>query len=130
MNATGAVGGRKGVADDVGRERKQTFVAIVIGLAFVLGFAGLVLMRRGRRPAETEGDVDAETEADADMPDEADAEAEAEAQEEAPPARAAAPGRPTVAGARAGKVCPTCGERYGGEDQFCGADGTTLVPLN
>ncbi len=118
--ATGAVGGRRGVADDVGRERKQTFVAIVIGLAFALGFAGLVLMRRGRRPAEPE--IDAETEADAD--------AETEALAETPPDQAPARTSPTRPEAPIGKVCPTCGARYGAEPQFCGADGTTLVPLN
>ncbi|HVK67169.1 MAG TPA: hypothetical protein VM694_21935 [Polyangium sp.] len=132
--ATGAVGGRKGVADDVGRERKQTFVAIVIGLAFVLGFAGLVLMRRGRRPAETDPETEAELneEAQAEAEGQADAEdeANAEAEAEAPKAQAPARSSPTRAGAPAGKVCPTCGERYGAEAQFCGADGTTLVPLN
>ena len=132
--ATGAVGGRKGVADDVGRERKQTFVAIVIGLAFVLGFAGLVLMRRGRRPAETDLETEAERneEAQAEAEGQADAEDEAnvEAEAEAPKAQAPARSSPTRAGAPAGKVCPTCGERYGAEAQFCGADGTTLVPLN
>ncbi|TKD12604.1 hypothetical protein [Polyangium fumosum] len=132
--ATGAVGGRKGVADDVGRERKQTFVAIVIGLAFALGFAGLVLMRRGRRPAETDAETDAETEAERNEEAQAEAEAEAgaedEANAEAPKAQAPARSSPTRAGGPAGKVCPTCGERYGAEAQFCGADGTTLVPLN
>ncbi len=28
------------------------------------------------------------------------------------------------------KVCPTCGTRFGPEADFCGADGTSLVPLN
>ncbi|MRG94018.1 hypothetical protein [Polyangium spumosum] len=129
--ATGAVGGRKGVADDVGRERKQTFVAIVIGLAFVLGFAGLVLLRRGRRPAEAASFAEEEEAfAEGDAAAEAEAEADAEMPAAAPEVQAAARTSPTAAAAAARKVCPTCGERYGAEDQFCGADGTTLVPLN
>ncbi|MDI1482787.1 hypothetical protein [Polyangium sp. y55x31] len=126
--ATGAVGGAKGVADDVGRERKQTFVAIVIGLAFALGFAGLVLMRRGRRPAEPDPETEAVLNEEAQA--EAEAKAETEAEAEAPKAQAPARSAPTRAAAPSGKVCPTCGERYGAEAQFCGADGTTLVPLN
>ncbi len=29
-----------------------------------------------------------------------------------------------------GKICPTCGTRYGGEADFCGKDGTALVLVN
>jgi len=29
-----------------------------------------------------------------------------------------------------GKICPTCGERYGAEAAYCGKDSTKLVPLN
>ncbi len=77
--ATGTIGGRTAVADDMARERKATFLAIVVGLSLVLGFVGLVLVRRGRSPdpvvkggaplegAEDEGEpspgVDASTEA-------------------------------------------------------------------
>jgi hypothetical protein len=28
------------------------------------------------------------------------------------------------------KICPSCGDRFGAEAQFCGKDGTTLVPIN
>jgi len=119
--ATGAVGGRKGVADDVGRERKQIFVAIVVALAFTLGFVGLVLLRRGKRPPETEDD--AETEEEAETAKEAWAKAETGAAEEASAKRT---GEKKVSG----KVCPTCGARFGADALFCGEDGTTLVPLN
>jgi len=29
-----------------------------------------------------------------------------------------------------GKICPTCGQRYGAEAEFCGKDGTSLVMIN
>ena len=29
-----------------------------------------------------------------------------------------------------GKICPSCGGRYGGEATFCGKDGTALVLVN
>jgi hypothetical protein len=29
-----------------------------------------------------------------------------------------------------GKICPTCGERFEGNAEFCGKDGTQLVLLN
>jgi len=133
--ATGAVGGRKGVADDTGKERKQIFVALVALAALAFGLVGFALLRRGKRPIE-EADPDADADADAD----AEARAEAEAGADADP-EAEADTANTDEGAQdlkapspvkkpAGKVCPTCGARFGEEAMFCGEDGTTLVPLN
>jgi len=124
--ATGAVGGRKGVADDVGRERKQTFVAIVIGVALLLGFAGLALMRRGKRSVE----VEEEAGFDEDRANDEDAESDEDVETEARPRVSSSPPPAASQAAKTGKVCPTCGARYGAEDQFCGSDGTILVPLN
>jgi hypothetical protein len=36
---------------------------------------------------------------------------------------------PVAAGPK-GKICPTCGARYGGEATFCGKDGTSLLLVN
>src|SRR5690606_25729673 len=47
--ATGTIGGRTTTGEDLGRQRKNLFVAIVGGVAACLGFAGLILLRRGRR---------------------------------------------------------------------------------
>ncbi|WP_437607976.1 hypothetical protein WMF20_45030 [Sorangium sp. So ce834] len=128
--AAGTIGGRTTSGEDVGRERKNLFVAIVGGVAACLGFAGLILLRRGRRragelegPASTGGGLGARGGAGAD---------------DAPPSSGAALAAPAVGGAvpvgpapRArGKICPTCGDRYPGEAMFCGKDGTQLVLLN
>jgi hypothetical protein len=139
--ATGTIGGRTAVADDKAHERKTTFLAIVVGLSLTLGFVGLVLARRGRRPdpaPEPEGAVGAP--AGLDEGDEGDEEdpidgAEASAAEApvpmppvATPAQAAK-AAPRKAASR-GKICPTCGERYPSEAVFCGKDATSLVLLN
>lgn len=119
--ATGTIGGVAGVAEDTAKERKRTFVAVVVGIAAVLGLVGLVFVRRGRRadrepiedPPPSEGEpVDAAT------PERA----------QAAPEPAPAP-KPKEASAR-GKICPTCGERYGADASFCGKDRTTLVLIN
>jgi LPXTG-motif cell wall-anchored protein len=104
------------VAEDTARGRKQAFVAIVAGIAAMLGLAGLVLWRRGHRAR-----VEAEqrtSEYDVPPPETT---AEAAPPVVAPPA--SAPKKP-------GKICPTCGGRYTSDDSFCGKDGTTLVLLN
>jgi hypothetical protein len=131
--ATGAVGGRKGVAEDVARERKQIFVAIVGGIAACLGFAGLLLARRGRRRAtpaeEGEEALSEETGATTEEADEivVPAPETAAAPASSPPNAAPSSAQKPP---RKGKVCPTCGSRYDAEALFCGADGTSLVPLN
>jgi hypothetical protein len=139
--ATGTIGGRITTGEDVARERKNVFVAIVGGVAACLGFVGLVLLRRGRRrpalDAEDEGGeraeggerVDAETEREgAPAPSFGATRLSAGMSRDAgvPPGGGAAA---SVAQKR-GKICPTCGEHYPGEAMFCGKDGTQLVPLN
>jgi hypothetical protein len=130
--ATGTIGGRTAVAEDVARQRKLTFVAIVSAVAAVLGFIGLILMRRGRR-------IEAAAEPESPDSDEA-----AASERQAPPAPAEPAAPPPEAGpallspavrrakkpADRGKICPTCGERYAAEAMFCGTDATKLVPLN
>lgn len=139
--ATGTIGGRTAVGEDAARDRKRAFVAIVAALAACLGFAGLVVLRRGRRrsaPVSAEGDGEPDSGAGGSPPD--DGAEEAAAQEPEP----AAPPGPAEGGSGAqgdpaarraarkprGKICPTCGERYPNEASFCGRDGTQLVLLN
>jgi hypothetical protein len=132
--ATGTIGGRAGVADDVARARKQTFVAIVGGLAVLLGLAGLALHRRGS--AARRGALAARAGSEAPADGEATGGDDVAAEMTAPPVAAAtapsqapAATRPRTAGPR-GKICPTCGQHFPAEASFCGKDGTTLVPLN
>jgi hypothetical protein len=130
--AAGTIGGRTGVAEDTARERKILFVAIVGSLAAALGFVGLVLARRGTRKEEPLPEEEASPSGEppraaetatghrpglrADEPRSAPGPA---------PRPAPAPRRPSR-----GKICPTCGERYDGEAEFCGKDATKLVLLN
>jgi hypothetical protein len=132
--ATGTIGGRTAVADDMARERKTTFLAIVVGLSLVLGFVGLVLVRRGRRPdpvveggAPPEGAED-EVESSPGV-DSSTAAPPTPPPVLAPPPAKIAPAAPRKAASR-GKICPTCGERYPSEAVFCGKDATSLVLLN
>ncbi len=127
--AAGTIGGRTTSGEDLGRQRKNLFVAIVGGVAACLGFAGLILLRRGRRraggelegPASTGGAVGGER--------------GGAGAEDAPASTGAALAAPAAGGAGPaprvrGKICPTCGERYPGEAMFCGKDGTQLLLLN
>jgi hypothetical protein len=132
--ATGTIGGRTTVAEDVARQRKQIFVGIVMGAAACLGFAALVLWRRGRRAAEAEkarldgngeGFEEPESEGVEDLGSNG---ADSSDPGERRPARAA--GKQVARANGKGKICPTCGGRYDDESMFCGKDGTQLVPLN
>jgi len=128
--ATGTIGGRTVAARDAARERKTTFIAIVVAVAALLGFAGLVLARRGTRK-ETELEAGDEADESVEQAGTLDAESEdspSEAQNGSGRA-AGPPAKPRVRASR-GKICPTCGERYDGEATFCGKDATKLVLLN
>lgn len=135
--AAGTVGGRTAVAEDAARERKNTFVAIVGGLAVCLAFTALILIRRGRRgeapsshsedepssrsPRSNSGDLPGLVPEDAPCAPYAAPEPTV-----APPARA----HPDPAPKQRGKICPTCGGTYPAEAMFCGKDGTQLVLVN
>jgi hypothetical protein len=123
--AAGTIGGRTTVGEDLAKERKIRFVALVGGLAALLAFAGLVVARRGRRRVGEVGDV-GDVEPDAGIEDEAAPPPEPAAKAPPPEPPEKAPPRR----ARKGKICPTCGERYESEATFCGKDGTELVPVN
>ena len=136
--ATGTIGGRTAVADDLARQRKATFLAIAVGLSLALGFVGLVLVRRGRRPDTSTDEGDEGEARRGDGADEAMASSRVASPEQAataelagspPPPRDAAPAAPKKAASR-GKVCPTCGDLYPSEALFCGKDATSLVLAN
>ncbi len=124
--AVGALGGRQAVAADSAKERKTLFLAIVGAVAATLAFAGLVLVRRGTRPADpieadeappssTAAGLDGEPGRGSPNPSEGPLSGPAPAPAPPPAAVPARKGR--------GKICPTCGERYPTE-------ATMLVLLN
>ena len=119
--ATGTIGGQAAVAEDAARARKNVFVAIVGALAACLALAGLVFLRRGRKRGESAEDGE-------DSPA-AHEQGEVPASDPQPPPVTIPRAARASAGPR-GKICPTCGERFGAEAEFCGKDGTTLVLLN
>lgn len=141
--AAGTIGGRTAVAEDLAKGRKQTFVAIVGGLAVLFGLVGFSLLRRGRTDRRKTiailDDLDAEPRRDS-LPEPDDA------SDGTPPPEGLAPSRPELAGGRReaapaaldpaqaaqlrGKICPTCGQRFPSEAAFCGKDGTVLVLIN
>jgi hypothetical protein len=123
--AVGTIGGRTTVAEDLARERKIRFVAIVGSLAVALGFAGLVIARRGRRRTTPEEEAPPSSEAEPPPSSAGDEPVSAPR-----PAAAPAPATPARKPAARGKICPTCGERYESEAEFCGKDATKLVLLN
>ena len=140
--AAGTIGGRTTVAEDLARERKIRFVAIVGGLSVALAFAALVIARRGRR----RDDVDAEPPSSHGPPSSAPTSLRgsagpADAPLNPPAARPVAipvgvapemgpKGAPITRPAARGKICPTCGDRYEAEAEFCGKDATKLVLIN
>jgi hypothetical protein len=121
--AVGTIGGRTTVAEDGARERKRRFVAFAAAVAVVLGFLGLVIARRGRRRADPRSPPPSEREGPSSA---AAPPSSGPAPAPAPPPAPAAPPAPRLRG----KICPTCGERYPNEAEFCGKDATQLVLLN
>lgn len=106
-------GGAATTVVDPGKQEQKRFrfgwLAIVGGIATLLGLGAIVLWRRAS--------VQAARAADAER---ARSQAE-EAARRAPAVAQPAPKR---------RICPVCGSRYEGEAAFCSRDGVELVPLN
>lgn len=143
---------------DTARARRITFLAIVGGVAALLGIVALALLRRGRR-----AQVRSAPEAPAPPPNVtffkaseaisvecprcglvlapgagfcpkdgsalAPSKRAPPAPSEPPPAAGAAPARKKPR-REPEKICPTCGETFASDAGFCGKDGTQLVPIN
>jgi hypothetical protein len=134
--AAGTIGGRTAVAEDAAKDRKVVFVALVGALAAVLGFVGLVMTRRGKRPADPIEDEAPPSSSGLGPDSEGAPGVDAPSSAPVGPAIPApvgpaipAPVSPAKANSR-GKICPTCGDRYPADAVFCGKDATTLVLLN
>jgi hypothetical protein len=97
--ASGSIGAGSAAVEDRSGNRRRMFVAIVGGLALLLGAIGVVLVLRGKKRRAG--------------PD--------------PAGAAAAPARPAATPAPGTRVCPTCREEYPPDAQFCPIDGNRLV---
>jgi hypothetical protein len=143
--ATGSIGGATGVASDVAKQRKTTFVVIVFGIAACLGFIGLVLARRGKHAPPPSSSESTDRGADSSRLSSMVPSERSSSISGPESGRASGPRSGSVAPAEVpepaaepgrrprepkGKICPTCGERYRAEATFCGKDATQLVPLN
>jgi hypothetical protein len=146
-----AFGGSQTEAQDTSKDRRITFLAVAGGVAALLAFAGLVLVRRGKRAHEREEQAresmvpsnvmffEQKTQA-MECPKcgrlfavgegfcAADGSALVPSQS-APPVAPVAPA-PASKRKEPDKICPNCGDRFGPQDAFCGKDGTVLVPIN
>ena len=102
--ASGSIGSGTAAVEDGSQGRRRTFVAVVGGLALLLGIVGLVLVMRGRKKKKSA----------------------------LPTVTATDPGpavRPVVTTSGV-LVCPTCREEYPLDAQFCPTDGNRLVRLD
>lgn len=141
---TSSLGGSDAHAEDTAKQRRTTFLAIVGGLAVLLGAAAWVLARRQRRAAQLEKSVQEEYEekkraADALRAEKRAAhEAAVKAHDESlrrareAASRNSAEARAAQETAKSGPsrmVCPTCRREYPTTSTFCPQDATKLVAL-
>jgi hypothetical protein len=120
---TSGGGGAATTVVDPGKQEAKRFrfgwLAIVGGIASLLGLGAIVLWRRGSAQAAR-----------------AEAQRAMRRREAEEASRAHSPPQPSGAPLATGplmpkrRICPVCGTRYEGEAAFCSKDGVELVPLN
>ncbi|MBL8744545.1 MAG: zinc ribbon domain-containing protein, partial [Myxococcales bacterium] len=150
-----AFGGSQTEAEDTSKHRRITFLAVAGGVAALLAFAGLVLVRRGKRAHERDEQpresaapsnvtfFDAGSQAmecpkcgrvyparEGFCADDGTPLVSSSSAPPAPAVAAVAPVAPASKRREPDKICPNCGDRFGPQDRFCGKDGTVLVPIN
>lgn len=142
--ATQSIGAGEGRVEDRARERRVVFLAIIGFFFVVLGALAVTLRRRTARAnallshAEARHAARVQEVLDRRRQREAEHDAQMKAHEESVAVARAFANEPRVAHEASvrgvtpsrGKICPTCGGRFEGAADFCGKDGTQLVPLN
>ncbi|MFO0551558.1 MAG: hypothetical protein U0271_24435 [Polyangiaceae bacterium] len=148
-------GGDRSVAEDTARQRKITFLAIVGGIAALLGLVGFVMLRRGRRAPDTapassresfvapppnvsffdrSGKTTLECPKCGSVYEEGTGFCATDGAPLVPSKKADPAPRPSEVrsptGQKMGKICPSCGTTFPADAGFCGKDGTQLVPIN
>lgn len=122
--ASGSLGAQSTVTQSESPARKYLVAAVIGAAAVVLAGLGLVVMRRSRgrkRPSDA-------------APPMRDGLTAVVGPESVPQSMSTVavpfPGQSAPLSRRPQKICPTCGRRFDPDAQFCGADGTMLVPEN
>ncbi len=132
--ASSSLGGGDAQAEDSSKRRRTIFIAVVGGLAFILGILAIIGIRRSRRAAALEREAALRHEEkmrdfeDRKRQKQSEYEAQMKAHEESVAAVEAAKARATAAGAEAGMECPSCRREFPAASQFCPHDGNRLVP--
>jgi hypothetical protein len=137
--ATGSLGGADARAEDTAKQRRLLFIAIVGGLALLLGVMALVFARRQKRAKALE-----EREDEAYEERLRDADARRDAKRSAHEAAVLAhkesvhkaheqvtrDAEGLAAGGATGMMCPTCRREYPVTSAFCSQDATRLIPIS
>ncbi len=129
--ATSSIGTDTAKTDDGGKRRRMIFIAVVFGLALVLGVVAIVGMRRSKRAATLEREAEERHEEKMREYDERQrkrgeehaaqqrAHEESVKRAEAVKAKRGAPGS---------MECPSCRRDFPAGSQFCPHDGSKLIP--
>jgi DNA-directed RNA polymerase subunit M/transcription elongation factor TFIIS len=133
--ASSSLGAGDAKAEDSGKKRRNIFIAVVGGLALVLGILAIVGVRRSRKAAALEREAAERHEErlreyeDKKRQKQAEYEAQMKAHEESVAAVEAAKAKRAAAVASTnGLECPSCRREFPSTSQFCPHDGNRLVP--
>ena len=135
--ASGSIGGGEAHGDDGGKQRKAIFIAIIVGIAAVLGVVALFGWRRSQRAAMLAKEAESRHEArlreveDRKRARKMEHEAQLAAHEESK-RKAADHVEKLKAESPAGQgsVCPSCRREFSLSGGFCPHDGNRLVPVS
>ncbi len=133
--ASSSLGAGDAKAEDSGKKRRSIFIAVVGGLALVLGVLAVFGVRRSRKAAALEREASERHEErlrdyeDRKRQKQADYDAQMKAHQESVAAvEAAKAKRAAVAATATGMECPSCRREFPAASQFCPHDGNRLVP--
>jgi hypothetical protein len=134
--ATGSIGGADANAEDHGKQRKVTFIAIVSAVSIALGVVAVFGMRRSRKAAALEREAGErhaqrmrefeERKRDREEKHAAQMKAHLESVARAQQAAAAAAARGVDSGPM---VCPSCKREYPPSSAFCPHDANRLIAV-
>ena len=133
--AQGALGGREATAVGNAVRRRNTFIAVVGGLAAILGLVAFIGWRRARRATRLQQEAEARhqerlREAEDRQREKAEHHAaQQKAHEESVERAMAAASTHGRASDERRTICPSCQREYAGPSLYCPEDGTLLAEL-